>query len=176
MADQGIKKATVLKEDLPSFSIEDDLGYFVRYRIVSNDKNRYSHWSPYHFLTKGPMPKVSYSVTITNGVGGSKDVINMVWEHPKLSPSSQEVSIFKEYDIYIRTNLTFDPDNTSDPLNGFYRVGSSSSTQYSTLVPVAVSPLVVSWIEVAVQVPTYPKIYSSDAAIFTSDRITLVVV
>ena len=151
MADQGIKKAVVAKEDLPSFSA-NDLGYFVRYRIISTDKNRSSHWSPYYFLINGIIPKVDCSVTFIQGES-DLNLINMVWKHPKLSvdPNSNEISIFKEYDIFIKTN-------TSD----WYYLGSSSSTQFSTIAPEGILSF-----RVAVQVPTYPKVYSPDAAIFT---------
>jgi hypothetical protein len=163
VVDQGIKKATVLKEDLPSFNA-NNLGYFVRYRIVSADKNRSSHWSPYYLLIKGIVPKVPCSVTVT---GTSLKVINMVWQHPKISEAAEEteIAIFKEYDIYIRTNRTFDPLDIENPLNGFINIGSSSSTQFSTLMPSDIS-----WFQVAVQVPVYPKAYSENAAIFTSSQ------
>lgn len=149
--DKEIKKASVLKEDLPSFS-SNNLGYFVRYRVVSKDKNRSSHWSPYYFLPSGVIQKVNCSVTITDTF---PKVINMVWEHPKVSddPDETEISIFKEYDIYIKTNLSND---------NWTQFGTSPSTQFSTLAPSGISSF-----QVAVQVPVYPKVYSSDAAIFT---------
>jgi hypothetical protein len=158
--DSGIKKAKVLKEDLPAFN-SNDLGYFVRYRIVSSDKNRSSHWSPYYFLQTGAIQPVPCSVTVS---GTSPKVLNLVWQHPKIAEDSAEteISIFKQYDIYIRTNLSFNPDDLN-PLNGFYYLSSPSSTQFSTLLPTGIS-----WFQVAVQVPTYPKTYSTDAAIFTS--------
>jgi hypothetical protein len=151
VADQGIKKATVLKEDLPAFNA-NDLGYFVRYRVISSDKNRTSHWSPYYFLITGTIQKVSCSVEFIQ-VQPDLNVISMVWQHPKLSsnPESNEISIFKEYDIYIKTD-------TRD----WYYLASSSSTQFSTLAPEGMLSF-----QVAVQVPTYPKVYSPDAAIFT---------
>ena len=48
MADRGIKKAVVLSGDLP----EPINGgqYLVRYRIVSEDRNRRSHWSPIYYV------------------------------------------------------------------------------------------------------------------------------
>jgi hypothetical protein len=147
--DKEIKKALVLKEDLPSFS-SNNLGYFVRYRVVSKDKNRSSHWSPYYFLLKGELQPVPCSVTVS---GTSPKVINMVWQHPKVSLDSDEISIFKEYDIYIKTNISN---------NSWSFVASSTSTQFSTLVPSGVSSF-----QVAIQVPVYPKIYSAEAAIFT---------
>jgi hypothetical protein len=151
--DREIKKAVVLKEDLPSFS-SNNLGYFVRYRVVSKDKNRSSHWSPYYFVLKGELQTVPCSVIVT-GASPTK-VINMVWQHPKISadPEETEISIFKEYDIYIKTNL-----------KDWSFLASSSSTQFSTLVPAGASSF-----QVTVQVPVYPKIYSEDAAIFTLEE------
>lgn len=149
--DAEIKNARILKEDVPAFS-SNALGYFVRYRIISSDKNRSSHWSPYHFLLKGILQPVPCSVSVT---GTSPKVINMVWQHPKVSaePGETEISIFKEYDIYIKTNLSNDK---------WSFVATATSTQFSTLVPSGVSSF-----QVAVQVPVYPKTYSVSAAIFT---------
>jgi hypothetical protein len=146
--DNNIKVATVLKEDLPAFS-SNALGYFVRYRVVSKDKNRSSHWSPYYFLLKGTIQKVPCSVTVT-GTSPTK-AINMVWQHPKVSTDSNEISIFKEYDIYLKTNL-----------KDWYLLATSPSTQFSSLVPTGASSF-----QVAVQVPVYPKTYNTEAAIFT---------
>jgi hypothetical protein len=149
--DKEIKKAIVLKEDLPSFS-SSRLGYFVRYRVVSNDKNRSSHWSPYYFLASGVIPKVPCSVGVT---GNPLKVINMVWQHPKISDDAgeTEISIFKEYDVYIKTNLSNDK---------WVHLETVPSTSFRMLVPSGVTSF-----QVAVQVPVYPKTYSSDAAIFT---------
>jgi len=146
--DSGIKKATVLKEDLPS---SNALGYFVRYRVISNDKNRSSHWSPYYLLLKGAVQTVPCSVTVT---GTSPKVINMVWQHPTVAADSNEISIFKEYDIFIKTNLSVN--------NEWIHIDTVPSTSFRTLVPSGVSSF-----QVAVQVPVYPKTYNSDAAIFT---------
>jgi hypothetical protein len=51
MADIGIKKAVVLSDNLPeSPTLPEE--YLVRYRIVSEDRNRRSHWSPIYYLNK----------------------------------------------------------------------------------------------------------------------------
>lgn len=44
----GLRKATVLRQNLPPvIKIDDDeYGYLVRYRVVSEDRNRFSAWSP----------------------------------------------------------------------------------------------------------------------------------
>jgi hypothetical protein len=53
MARSGIQKAEVVKAELPDLDVLPDntAGYFVRYRIVSEDRNSYSHWSPIYAVT-----------------------------------------------------------------------------------------------------------------------------
>lgn len=151
MADPVVKKVIIKKSDLPALSGEDN-SYVIRYRIVSEDKNRTSHWSPYYSLAlparNVPNKQVQCSVIVTS------NVINMVWQHP-------ESETFQQYDIYIKTNLQASWTYLSSP----------SSTQFSTLVPTGISSF-----QVAVQVPTYPKKYFIDSAIFTSGIINVVVV
>lgn len=48
MADKGIKKVVVPKETLGS--VGPDNNYLIRYRVVSEDKNRWSHWSPIYSI------------------------------------------------------------------------------------------------------------------------------
>ena len=50
-ADNNIKKITVLQSSLPSTS-----NYTVRYRFVSEDKNRTSHWSPTYEIDTSANP------------------------------------------------------------------------------------------------------------------------
>jgi hypothetical protein len=47
--DPGIKKARVSIDDLPPIS-SDTGGYSIRYRVISEDKNRVSHWSPVYLV------------------------------------------------------------------------------------------------------------------------------
>lgn len=50
----SIKKVRVLKNDLPP--INSDRGkYLVRYRIISEDRNRISHWSPQFEISPSPL-------------------------------------------------------------------------------------------------------------------------
>jgi hypothetical protein len=49
MAGSGLQKAIYPKESLPTVMqlLESQLlGYYVRYRIISEDRKRFSHWSP----------------------------------------------------------------------------------------------------------------------------------
>jgi hypothetical protein len=45
MADTNIKKLRILKSSLPPVD-HDTEKYNVRYRVISEDRNRTSHWSP----------------------------------------------------------------------------------------------------------------------------------
>ena len=142
MADSQIKKVVVKKEDLPAFNGINQ-GYSVRYRIVSEDKNRASHWSPYYFVEKIGTQQVSCSVQVV------ENSVTMIWRQP--------TSTVRQYDIYFK-------------LDGgdWTYIASSTSTQFSTLIEEGAST-----IQVAVQLPTYPKQYFPLAAIFTSAEITL---
>jgi hypothetical protein len=59
MADIGIKKATVLAANLPKLenppanTVQEMIEqgqYLVRYRVVSEDRNRRSHWSRIYYV------------------------------------------------------------------------------------------------------------------------------
>lgn len=142
MSNQIVKKVIIKKEDLPAFNGATQ-NYLVRYRIVSEDKNRTSHWSPYYSLAKPASQQINCSVEV------STNIVTMVWEQPS-SPINQ-------YDIYFKLDS-----------QEWRYVASSISTQFSTLIPESTET-----IQVAVQVPTYPKEYFPLAAIFTSAEIAL---
>lgn len=147
MSNPVVKKVIIKKEDLPAFSGEEK-SYIVRYRIVSEDKNRSSQWSPYYKVAvpsrNNPSGQVQCSVNVVS------NVVNIVWTHPTSGALQQ-------YDIYIKTNIS-----------DWSYLSSSSSTQLSSLVPAGISSL-----QIAIQAPTYPKKYFADASVFTSAEVTL---
>jgi hypothetical protein len=53
MADEPVKKVIIPIAELPGSSPIAD-GYLVRFRIVSEDKNRVSHWSPIYVVREIP--------------------------------------------------------------------------------------------------------------------------
>jgi hypothetical protein len=73
-ADSGIKKAKVLVADIPPISSETE-GYSLRYRVVSEDKNRVSHWSPL-YLIKPEHTFVPGSIKFSSG----NQVANVTWD------------------------------------------------------------------------------------------------
>jgi hypothetical protein len=60
-----VKKVTIEKKQLPPLSADGK--YLLRYRIISEDKNRTSHWSPIYSLdASGSIEQVSSSIEVTN--------------------------------------------------------------------------------------------------------------
>ena len=49
----SVKKVTIEKKDFPPLSPNGE--YLLRYRIISEDKNRTSHWSPVYKLDATPL-------------------------------------------------------------------------------------------------------------------------
>ena len=72
MADAGIKKVIIRKALLPALD-HDKVGYVFRYRIVSEDKNRTSQWSPINLVLDDSITAVAGAVQV------STSVISAVW-------------------------------------------------------------------------------------------------
>jgi hypothetical protein len=105
VADRGIKNVVVLKQDLPAVNAENQ--YSVRYRIVSDDKNRYSEWSPTFLVTGNGITQVTAEASV------SGKVVSIVWSDPQPRAG---------YDIFIK----FD--------SGQYAYhGKSTTTSYSLI-------------------------------------------
>jgi hypothetical protein len=172
MADAGIKKVTIKNEDLPPVQFTtiynnvlnreevDRLHHDFRYRIVSEDRNRFSHWAP---IVRFRMPDVTTPFPYTADTrfsitkSGNPEVVTAVWSFPgdTENPSDYE-KIFRKttsFDIWVRWN----DENTSD-LNhpdwtSWEFVATVSANTFSTLKKTGAKR-----IEVAVQVPTTVKI------------------
>lgn len=85
MADPGIKKVVISKASLPG--VRPDNKYYVRYRIVSEDKNRVSHWSPIHSVDSLSIDSVDGDVSVS----GRFTVV--VWEDSLNRP---------RYDVFVK--------------------------------------------------------------------------
>ena len=95
MANETVKKFRTPATDLPPVSSTTE-GYSLRYRVVSSDKNRTSHWSPVYliqpdqtfvpgeifFNKAGSIASVVWdSVTITKVDGGNTYIIGRASEY-----------------------------------------------------------------------------------------------
>ena len=96
MADSGIKKAKILEAALPPQNIYAQ-GHIVRYRIISEDQNRTSSWSP--------MIIVQPNYTFTPGTcvaNKSGSLVSVVWDSVKIYKGTQFIKNSNEYDIWLR--------------------------------------------------------------------------
>ena len=66
MADQGIKKVRIPKNQLPP--VGDDNEHLIRYRVISDDKNRASHWSPIFIVPAQDTQQVDGQLIYTGGI------------------------------------------------------------------------------------------------------------
>ena len=85
MADSGIKKAIIKKALLPAIN-SDNVGYIFRYRVVSEDKNRTSQWSPVNIVADDTITGVSGALQI------SQTITTVVWGDELNRP---------KYDIFV---------------------------------------------------------------------------
>lgn len=80
------KKIVVPKSSLPP--VDSDTGsYIIRYRFISEDKNRVSHWSPTFITNAAPVETVSGALSIT------PTIITAVWGDELNRPS---------YDVFVK--------------------------------------------------------------------------
>jgi len=139
--DPGIKKVTILKKDLPEFNGETS-SYKIRYRIVSEDRNRFSHWSPTHSVAVTQVDDIPYYVANTDG-----NIMTTVW-----SPTEDLKS---QFDIYIRWD--------TDPTGYWKYYGSVLTNTYTVIKKQGAATF-----QIAVQVPTFPKKRYAIATLFES--------
>jgi hypothetical protein len=106
MPDSNIKKLRILKSSLPPVD-HDTEKYNIRYRVISEDRNRTSHWSPIFNSDGSNVIGTGGALSIT------QEIITAVWGDENLHPA---------YDIFV----SFD----GDP---FYWHGTSAVHSYSFL-------------------------------------------
>jgi hypothetical protein len=102
----GLQKATIPLESLPPLKVIDatTVGYYARYRIISEDRNKTSHWSPVYLLTPPyrfvrpngvPLDGIKYFETNT---GGNNKVVTLAWD---------TVDVYNK-DVFIRKAIAYD--------------------------------------------------------------------
>lgn len=87
MADSNIKKIIIPQVSLPPIN-SDEEKYVVRFRVISDDRNRVSHWSPQYLIAPKPLELVDNSgITLVAANG----MINVQWETEPGSSSPYDV-------------------------------------------------------------------------------------
>lgn len=104
MSNEIIKKARILENNLPAINSITE-GYEVRYRVISEDKNRTSHWSPI-VLVK---PEFTYVPGVIHHTK-SGDVSTVAWNSVEIRKGSVLIKEALAYDIWVR----WDRDDSGD--------------------------------------------------------------
>lgn len=117
----SVKKVTIQKKDLPPLSPNGE--YLVRYRIISEDKNRTSHWSPIYTLDAtrvwDGVQYVNLIKPVTSRLSVTPTTILVYWGSENRGPL---------YDIFAR----FKVDGVWGP---YSYEGSTEKHDYSFLQP-----------------------------------------
>lgn len=185
MADKNIKKTVILKKDLPGFIGNDDiLKYEIRYRLISEDKNRLSHWSPINTLLStttgdetGFDPEDPLNTSIPNSVTvkTSDHIAEISWTMPALlitSPTEVQKELqkiqaaIKQFDVYVQWK--------EDSVNSdWIWVGTSEGTRFSINFPEKVGSVGPDYIKFAVQKVTQLKERFISATYLETDFVSL---
>ena len=95
MADEIIKKVKLSQDNLPT--INSITGkYDVRYRVVSEDKNRTSHWSP--IININP----NYIYVAGNISIVSSGITTVAWDTVTIKIGTQVIAQAKDYDVWVK--------------------------------------------------------------------------
>jgi len=154
MSVQQTKKVIIKKELLPELD-GDNLQYSLRFRVISDDRNRVSAWSPIYNISVDPEPAENITHSVHHD--SNTDLVTVVWtmpatltEDPTTSESIQ--AKIKEFDVFVQWD--------SEPWKYV-------TTVNNTIYAINVKPGA-STIKVAVQKPTFPKLRFSGATLFES--------
>lgn len=157
----AVKKVIIPKSELPEIDVTN-FTYNVRYRVISDDKNRISHWSRIHNINASsqiPVAPYNYHYVVEqlkNSSGALIKSVRFTW----IVPVAYQYS---SYDIYLKD------DSVGN--NGLYNYYGTSYTNSYTIMP----PVSATQIEVIVQAPTYPKVKTDASQLFSTVVIPLVI-
>lgn len=154
MADANIKKVIISKSDLPAID-GNTFSYNVRYRLISEDKNRTSHWSRIYNIdatSQIPVAPFSYSYIkeTVNTELGTNTAIRLNWNIPTTYVGST-------FDIFVKRDAGAYSYQGTSFTNTYVVLRESTETSITILV----------------QMPTYPKIQTLSAKLLETVAITV---
>lgn len=164
---QAIKKVTIENESLPDLAVKNSFyGYKLRYRIVSDDRNRVSSWSPVYFISANgvvDVSKTTHTETKTiNQSGGTRvsTSVALTWTPPSALK-------FYNFDIFVKTNLDSD----------YYFYRSTNNTSFDILFPSSIllngTEQSVTTLSYWVQISTSNKKINTSLVLFNNENIDL---
>ena len=158
MADSNIVKSKV--RPLPEFSGSTGK-YRLRYRIISEDRNRTSHWSQIHEVSVPsvtPLIASQYKLIVEETSTAGLFLVNLIWE-------GNNTYLFSYYDVYIAYDSAL-----STPSNSEYsyltRVTDRSFSTY-------ISTTDYDNFSVMIHSPTYDKIINNGQILLKTPRESL---
>lgn len=147
-------------------------GYTIRYRVISEDRNRISQWSPMHTFEKDVSDEPPTSVD-GEIIFISQRQVSATWAETNTN-SVYEVFIKWDYDAFYEDDNPGnnpDPNLYDDPSLGWKYARTVSVPNYSTLVPTdpdTTEP--VQSVKIWVQQPTATQEHTPGALIFTGEK------
>lgn len=100
MANETVKKFITSVNNLPAISSNTE-GYSIRYRVISSDRNRTSHWSPVYLV----QPDFTFipGTIVFNKAG---NIASIVWDAVEVTKvdgvNTYSITKAHEYDIWVR--------------------------------------------------------------------------
>jgi len=98
-------------------------GYYVRYRIISEDRNRASHWGPIQLIDPNLELVPSGSLVVEQGTGS----VSLIWNPVNLKINNDFEVPASAYDIWIRWN--------SDDNGDWTYIERTSGTSSRVIIP-----------------------------------------
>jgi hypothetical protein len=157
--DTNLKKIVISPSDLPGFSAIDG-GYTIRYRVITEDGNQFSDWSPFYFL-----PTTNQFTDFgedANTFVNDPNYIRVVGAGKVLDIQWQDLSRFgiRRYDVFTNFNNNGWSHHTTTGNN------SSSIGLFNTLKNNAGEDVPLISADVKVLVATPQKIYEESLVLF----------
>ena len=165
ISDSNIKKVIIPKSELPAIS-SANFSYNVRFRVISEDKNRSSHWSNIYNIEANPISTTSnYAITTDN----VNRVVNLVW-NPGLDLSGSYFDIYIKWVGQAGTESNYSYEYAANTINNFYSTVHPENLT-DPLNPLTTTPT--KKVRMLVQRPTYPKKISASATLFETPLHTI---
>jgi len=155
----AIKYINIEPNELPYIQT-DDTGepyYAVRYRIVSEDRNRFSHWSPTIRIDyPDTIPYTAEERIHLNTVGQSPKTLIATWSSP--IPAQTIYDDVETFDIFIQWK-----DNNQIAIGTWFYVTTVTANTFSTLIPEDSS---IKHLDLAIQLPTIKRERNTKITLF----------
>lgn len=119
--------------------------YIVRYRIVSEDRNRASHWSPQHILSPVSRASVDGDGIFVQSVNGT---LSATWDIPANAT-------LQDFDVYVAWGTGATQVGVNEGVGSYLYQATVSGSFFSMPIP----DVGYTRVSLAIQTRTYPRKY-----------------